>query len=299
MNESPPHVQTKREIEQLLAARGLRPRKRFGQHFLVDGNLMRTLVARAEIVSTDCILEVGAGTGALTELLAQRAGRVVAVEIDRDLLIILRERFAGVNNVTFVEGDVLAAKHSLSAEVIAALARRSEHVGVTKLVANLPYQVATPLVMNLLLDHPVVTQLCFTVQAEVGERITADPGSKAFGPLSILAQLLCRTTTVARLGPQVFWPRPTVDSVMLCLDVGHCPFAGRGELRAFAAFVREVFEYRRKTLRSALRRVIGEDGIDRLENTFDLSRRAEQVGIDEWLALAQSAGVCGVKPNGA
>ena len=150
---------------------------------------MRTLVARAEIVSTDCILEVGAlEPEQLTELLAQRAGRVVAVEIDRDLLIILRERFAGVNNVTFVEGDVLAAKHSLSAEVIAALARRSEHVGVTKLVANLPYQVATPLVMNLLLDHPVVTQLCFTVQAEVGERITADPGSKAFGPLSILAR---------------------------------------------------------------------------------------------------------------
>lgn len=219
---SPPpvaHVQTKREIEATLGDLGMTPRKRFGQHFLIDGNLMRRLVEVAEIGPEDLVLEVGAGTGGLTDLLALRAGQVVCVEIDRDLQGFLEERFDWADHVRIVSGDVLAGKHHINPEVVDALAAHPTGGARTvKLVANLPYQVATPLIMNLLVDHPVVSRLCFTVQAEVGERIATPPGGKNYGPLAIVTQTFGRVETICRIGPSSFWPRPKVDSVMMRID---------------------------------------------------------------------------------
>jgi len=280
------HVQTKREIEQTLAAAGLRPRKRFGQHFLIDGNLMRRLVESAEVSPDDLILDVGPGTGGLTDLLVRRAGHVLAVEIDRNLVGILTDRFRDAGNVTLIQGDILHTKHLIMPEVADEIRKYSApREGCVKLVANLPYQSATPLVMNLLVDFPQVRRLCFTVQAEVGERIMAGPNCKAYGPLSIISQTLCTIETVARIGPQAFWPRPQVDSVMLRMIVQRSPFAEHDEVARFAALVRGTFEHRRKTLRSALAYVLDESALDRVCVAYDATRRPEQVPVDEWLAI--------------
>lgn len=280
------HVQTKREIEQNLAAAGLHPRKRFGQHFLIDGNLMRRLVESAEVSPDDVILEVGPGTGGLTDLLVRRAGHVLAVELDRNLTALLADRFRDAGNVTLLQGDIMHTKHLIMPEVADEIRKHSaRREGCVKLVANLPYQSATPLVMNLLVYFPQVRRLCFTVQAEVGERIMADPNCKAYAPLSIIAQTLCTIETVARIGPQAFWPRPLVDSVMLRMIVRQSPFAVHDEVARFAALVRGAFEHRRKTLRSALAYELDESALDSVCGAFDAARRPEQVPVGEWLAI--------------
>lgn len=283
------HVQTKREIEATLAAVGLHPRKRFGQHFLIDGNLMRRLVDSAELTPDDLVLEVGPGTGGLTDLLFRRAGRVVCVEIDRNLAAIIEDRFRDVGNVTLIKGDILETKHIILADAADEIRKYSaSREGCVKLVANLPYQSATPLVMNLLVDFPQVRRLCFTVQAEVGERIMAEPNCKAYGPLSIIAQTLCTIETVARIGPQSFWPRPEVHSVMLRMDVLPSPFADQSDLARFAALVRGVFEHRRKTLRSALAYVLDEAALDRVCGVCDATRRPEQLSSQDWVSLSRA-----------
>ena len=283
------HVQTKREIMELLNAVGARPCKRLGQHFLIDGNLMRRLPASAQLDPADLVLEVGAGTGGLTDLLAARARKVICVEIDESLFTILEDRFRYAGGVLLLRGDILESKHRIMSEVADAI--RSYACGSTgsvKLVANLPYQAATPLVMNLLQDYPQVRRLCFTVQAEVGERITAGPNCKAYGPLSVISQLLCEIQTVARLPPEAFWPRPSVSSVMLRMDAVKTPFADRQELRRFAALVHGTFEHRRKTLRSALAYCVDDATRDRVCQNFDATRRPESFTPGEWLKICSS-----------
>ncbi len=272
----------------MLSSRGLRPRKRLGQHFLIDGNLMRGLVESADLKCDDVVVEVGGGTGGLTDLLAPRVDRLVCVEVDRDLRELLVDRFAGIAGVEVVGVDVLKSKHHLAA-VVAERMHDAERDGLTvKLVANLPYQIATPLVMNLLVDYPVVRRLCFTVQSEVGDRFVAEPGCKAFGPLTILSGALSRVTTVTRLGPQSFWPRPTVDSVMLRMDVDPAARKTIPDVSAFARFVRGVFDHRRKTLRSAMSYVLDAAAVERLSERFDLTRRPEQVPVSEWVSIAKT-----------
>jgi 16S rRNA (adenine1518-N6/adenine1519-N6)-dimethyltransferase len=278
------HVQTKTEIGDTLARIGIRPRKRFGQHFLIDGNLMRRLVESAGLEPGDTVIEVGCGTGGLTDLLLAHGATVIGVEIDRDLAGVLEDRFGRDPRFTLIRGDALERKHVLHAELVAALERVDERHGA-KLVANLPYQVASPLLLNLLVDFPVVRRLCFTVQAEVGERITARPGTKTFGPLGILCQALGDVEPIARIGPQSFWPRPEVQSVMLRLDVKPPPLPSRAEVRALASLVRGTFEHRRKKLRSALAFVADEPACGRVFARFDPSRRPESLTVDEWVEL--------------
>ena len=284
------HVQTKREIAGLLKAAGIRPRKRLGQHFLIDGNLMRRLVRCAELDRCDLVLEVGGGTGGLTDLLAAGAGKVVCVELDRDLYAILEDRFRDEARVTLLHGDVLESKHRIRREVAGTIGTHGGGAtGCVKLVANLPYQVATPLVMNLLVDYPQFRRLCFTVQAEVGERITAACECKAYGPLSIISQSLCSIETVAKLPPHTFWPQPSVDSVMIRMDVGDRPFSDQEELCRFVALVRGAFKHRRKTLRSALGYVLNEASRDRVCQRFDAKRRPESFNVHEWADVFRTA----------
>lgn len=277
------HVQTKREIQALLDGVGVRPRKRFGQHFLIDGNLMRMLVGSAELQPSDHVLEVGPGTGGLTDLLARGAREVVCVEIDHDLQEVLAARFADQPQVRLVRGDILENKHRLRGEVAAWLnSMAGGGAEEVKLVANLPYQIATPLIVNLLIDYPQVKRLCFTVQAEVGERFTAETGTHEYGPISILVRLWAQSRVVARLSPEVFWPAPTVDSIMVRLDVESDSSLSREARSAFAAFLRGVFDHRRKTLRSALGFVVDETEREQVCRTFDATRRPEAIGPKEW-----------------
>ncbi|MCH8146962.1 MAG: ribosomal RNA small subunit methyltransferase A [Planctomycetes bacterium] len=287
---SVPHVQTKQEIEQLLAAAGVRPRKRCGQNFLIDGNLMRRVAEVADLSPHDLILEVGPGTGGLTDLLAAGAGSVICVEIDTVLLAIMADRFRHLPTVRLIQGDVLQSKHRIRADVGDAIRSfQGESGGAVKLVANLPYQVATPLVLNLLVDFPQVRRLVFTVQAEVGQRLVARPGVKAYGPLAIITQLTCDVETLVRIGLQSYWPRPAIDSVLMRLDRHDSDLIAASALKAFATFVRAVFEHRRKTIRSALGYVLDADARDRVCQDIDASCRPESFSVREWVALFHAA----------
>lgn len=285
MTESIEKVQTKREIQSLLTDAGLAPRKRFGQNFLIDGNLMRRLVESAEIGPDDTVLEIGPGTGGLTDLLVARAGRVVAVEVDKNLASLLRLRFEHAANFELIVGDALAGKHHLHPDLVTAIESAS---GPIKLTANLPYQAATPLVMNLLTQFPKVHRLVFTVQKEVGERMTASTGRRDYGPLAILCHLLTDAHLVAMLPPSVFWPAPTVESVMLRLDRRDAPGVEARQAAELAALVRGAFDHRRKTLRAALRYLHPPDVVEHLASTVDLSLRPEAIPPEKWVSLHET-----------
>ena len=282
------HVQTKTEIRATLESLGISPRKRFGQHFLIDGNLMRRLADCAEIGPDDTILEVGGGTGGLTDLLAAAAGRVVVAEIDRALAGLLRERFADRSTVGVIEGDVLSNKNRIAPAVINAVNERApDPPGAAMLVANLPYAVATPLLMNLLHELPVVTRFCFTIQRDVADRIEAAPGTKAFGPLSVTLQALTDIRRIARVPASAFWPAPTVESAMLRLDVRPDVLPGPDALAKFVALVREAFLHRRKMLKQTLSRILDEAALVAAGDLIDLTRRPDDITVLEWLELAR------------
>lgn len=281
--------QTKTRIAAILESLGRRPTHRFGQNFLIDRNLMEKLVESAELTRSDCVLEVGPGTGSLTGHLLQRAGRVVAVEIDTYLGDHLRQSLGDDSRFRLVRGDCLQDKSTLSPELIDAVrrARAELQSGSLKLVANLPYDAATPLVIELLLSDLNVSRLCFTVQTEVADRFLAQPSSRDYGPVSIIVQALCTAKRVAKCPPEAFWPRPKVHSTMLRLDVLK-PHATRlSPPGPFARFVRSMFLHRRKTLVNNARSMENADGVIAAIRKLCVneSARPENLSVHEWIAL--------------
>jgi len=257
-------MQTLTDIKSLLAARGIRPKHRLGQNFLHDQNQIRKLVDAAlgdegavppisrRLSSRGLVLEVGPGTGALTEALVERGCDVIACEIDANMIAILRERFDG--RVTLIEGDALAGKHEINPAILGAIAG-----GPFKLIANLPYQIATPLMMNLLIDVPNCMGQFITIQKEVADRMLAIPGTKDYGPLSIVAQTFARIEMIGVVPPSCFWPEPEVTSAMVAIfpSPSGRRVGGEGtrkpdqlDRRAFARFATMLFTKRRKQLGS-------------------------------------------------
>jgi 16S rRNA (adenine1518-N6/adenine1519-N6)-dimethyltransferase len=240
-------AQTKQQIRALLDGAGTEPRHRFGQNFMIDQNLVRLVADAGDVRAGELVVEVGPGTGTLTEELLARGADVLAVEIDRDLAKLLRDRFAGNEKFVLVEGDALAGKHELNKQLLAHLAAAREQGKRQKLVANLPYNIASPLVIELLIAG--VDVLAFTVQKEVADRLRAGANDEPYGPLSVMAQLLSRVEVLRTLPPQAFWPAPKIDSALVRmtrddqLDDQAAPL-GR--------FVQQLFSFRRKTLRKAL-----------------------------------------------
>jgi len=209
-------MQTKQQIRQLLSLAGISPNKRLGQHFLIDLNLMRLLVDSAHIGKNDVVLEVGCGTGSLTKALAERAGRVIAVELDSNLVEIVRGMLTRSDSVELINADILKSKNTISQSVTSAVAlARRKHKGRFLLVANLPYNVASPVMMNLLTGETKADGMYVTVQKEVGERMTAGVGSGDYGILSIFLAAFGDVKTIRVLKPTVFWPQPQVDSAMV------------------------------------------------------------------------------------
>ena len=283
-------TQTKREVQTLLEDAGVRPLKRFGQHFLIDGNLMRKLLTAAGVQPADVVLEVGPGTGSLTEELLAQAGHVVAVEIDRTLQTICWDRLGQRPNFTLIAGDVLESKGSIAPAVRHALQDRQRELGGRfLLVANLPYQVATPLIINLLTGQPRVAEMCFTIQAEVADRLKASPGGKDYGPLTILTQALADVQRITRVPPEAFWPSPEVDSAIVRIIVRPDAALPDAVQRRLAELVHGCFNHRRKTMRWPLRDLLDDTTLSRVETDgrWDLTLRPECITIDQWIALAR------------
>jgi 16S rRNA (adenine1518-N6/adenine1519-N6)-dimethyltransferase len=271
-------AQSKQQIQAHLAAAGSQPRHRFGQNFMIDQNLIRLIADAADIAPGDTIIEVGPGTGTLTDELLSRGTRVVAVEIDRDLAGHLRNLFGEREAFQLIEGDALDGKHALNPEMLAVIEAanaspaapgsdangESSAASAVKLVANLPYNIASPLVIELLLAG--VETLVFTVQKEVADRLAGRADSDDYGPLTVMASLLSHVKVLRTLPPQAFWPAPKISSALVRMDrddrLG--PIA-----RDFGRFVQRVFSFRRKTLRKAL------DMMD-----VELTTSFEQLGMD-------------------
>jgi len=246
--------QTTAYLKRLFAEVGFTLDARRGQNFLVDLNLLDLLVRSAAIGPADVVLEVGSGTGALTERLAAAAARVVTAEIDPRLAQLARDRLVAVDNVVLVEGDVLARKHRIAPAVLDAVATALAESpdGRFLLVANLPYCVATPVISNLLaLPRPFAAAVV-TVQRELADRMTAAAGSSSYNALSVWIGSQCRGEIVRMLPPTVFWPRPKVDSAIVRLDLEPERRAAIADLAGFHTFVRDVFCHRRKLLRGVL-----------------------------------------------
>jgi 16S rRNA (adenine1518-N6/adenine1519-N6)-dimethyltransferase len=219
---------------------------------------MRLLVDSAGIGRNDVVLEVGCGTGSLTEALAERAGKVVAVEIDPELARIATEQLAECYNVEVLQSDVLEAKNTISGTVKEALAdSQREYTGRLLLVANLPYSVASPTMMNLITSAPAVERICVTVQKEVAERMAAGPSGKQYGSLSIFLAATGEVKLLRTLKPTVFWPQPEVESAVITY-VRSEEKAGRiRDMTLFKEVVSLFMQHRRKMVKACTRFATG------------------------------------------
>ncbi|HKX17889.1 MAG TPA: 16S rRNA (adenine(1518)-N(6)/adenine(1519)-N(6))-dimethyltransferase RsmA [bacterium] len=261
---------------------GIRPSKRWGQHFLVSARALDAIVGAAELTRDDAVLEVGPGLGTLTEELAARAGAVTAIEVDGRLAEVVRIRLGGLPNVRIVQGDALHAD-------LAALFARS---GLRKAVANLPYNVAAPLLLRLLDPPLAVLRLVVTVQREVAERVVARAGTPAYGRLSVAVQYRAAARIVSRIPPGAFLPAPDVESAVLVLVPHPQPPVATGDEVFLFRVVAAGFGHRRKTLANAIAQGLGltPSAVDAACRSagVDPRVRAETLDLKAFAALARA-----------
>ena len=265
-----PELLGARRLRELLDEHGVRPSKSLGQNFVVDPNTIRKVVAASGVGPGDRVLEIGAGAGSLTLGLAAVARSVVALEFDRALHPVLARTLAGVDNVEVVHADATKLDWS--------------DIDADALVANLPYNIATPLVLDALAGAPSLRTMTVMTQREAGERLAAAPGSKTYGHVSVVVAFYARAVVAAPISRKVFYPEPNVDSVLVRIE-RRARTGGPGKL---FTLTRAAFSQRRKTLRSSLAGAVPDPR--RLPDALravgvDPTARPEQLGIDEWLAL--------------
>jgi 16S rRNA (adenine1518-N6/adenine1519-N6)-dimethyltransferase len=286
-------MQTKRQIQQLLASAGIRPNKRLGQHFLIDKNLMQLLVDSAEILSDDVVLEVGCGTGSLTEALVEKAGRIIAVEFDRNLAGIAGKQLSKAKNLKLINTDILENKNRISPLVTDAIeSARKEYRGRFLLVANLPYNAASPLIMNLITSPLTTNEMFVTVQKEVADRMTALPGNSDYGILSIFLHATGDVKKIRILKPTVFWPQPQVDSAMVSFRCDLEKSTRIADMELFGKIVNLFMSHRRKTLLASSKLAHGELAKNWPEIfekcSIDPQLRPEQLSSEDYINLVNA-----------
>lgn len=291
---------TRRQTQSFLQSRlqqaGIQPKFKHGQNFLVDLNLLRLLFESAQVEPRDVVLEVGTGTGSLTALLAGAAAAVVTVEIDPPMFELAQRELASLKNVTMLRQDALHSKNRMDEGLMAEVRQRLQETPNArfKLAANLPYNVATPIISNLLASPPTPATMTVTIQKELADRMNARPGTKDYGSLSVWVQSQCEVELVRVMPPEVFWPRPKVTSAIVRLTL--CD-----ELRSrivdrafFHKFVRSLFQHRRKFLRSGILSASGGElskpQVDEVlaETGHEPNARAEQLGVPAMIALGEA-----------
>jgi 16S rRNA (adenine1518-N6/adenine1519-N6)-dimethyltransferase len=260
-------------VRELLREYGADPKRSLGQNFVIDPNTIRKMVDVAKVGSEDRVLEIGAGCGSLTMGLAAAARHVTAVEIDDRLVELLRRSFAGIDNVTIVHADALTMPFV--------------DVDATALIGNLPYNIATTLVLRALEDAPRISRITVMTQKEVGERLAAGVGSKAYGQTSVMTRYYGKAEVVAQISRRAFYPVPNVDSVVVAVTREPSPDIDRAEL---FDVIRAAFSQRRKTLRNTLGPLGGtpDDTTAALERAgVSPQARAEELSLDDFVRVAQ------------
>ncbi len=289
----PAKRQTATFLRQRFDEVGIHPKSRHGQNFLIDLNLIDVLVNAADLTPRDVVLEVGTGTGALTGMMAAKVAHVVSVELDPQLHQLASEELFHYNNVTLMLQDALRNKNNIAQPVLDTVQDRLGTIAGAqfKFAANLPYNIATPLISNLLLTPITPVQMTVTIQKELADRIVASPRTKDYSSLSVWVQSLCDAEIVRRLPATVFWPQPKVESAIINIRPKPEKRERIPELREYHTFVRSLFFHRRKFLRSVLiaayKKQLSKTHIDQVMDMAMMSpeTRAEELSIQRIIEL--------------
>jgi 16S rRNA (adenine1518-N6/adenine1519-N6)-dimethyltransferase len=269
-------------IRKELAEYGLVPRKGWGQHFLVDRNILNKVIRTAEINEKDVVLEVGPGLGEMTIGLAKKAKKVITVEIDPKFVEILKKKFVDYSNVEVVNSDILKVDFKQF------LKKEGRPI---KVVANLPYQISTPLLFRFVESRELFSTLTLMLQREVAERMIAPPGGKDYGPLSIFVQVIANFSIPFFVKPTAFYPPPKVESAVIHMAWKEKPMVEIKDEEWFKKIVKGCFSYRRKTLSNALKHSdlsLPHDIEPRIKTIgIDPQRRPETLSIQEFANLAE------------
>ena len=263
----------------------IRPKKRLGQHFVVDPNVLRKIVDRADLEAEDIIVEIGAGLGTLTAPLAARVQKVYALEVDQRLADVLRDQFPGKEQVEVIPEDALRYDFR-------ALFQKGRRK--MKVIANLPYEISSPMIFRLFEERHCFALFVLMLQMEVAMRVVARPGTKEYGPLSLWSQLYSRPQVLFAVSPQAFHPRPKVESAVVKFEILQEPVVEVGDEKTLRRVIRSAFAYRRKTLANAIR--LGEfshlstEKIQQalLSAGIDPALRGETLSLEQFRDLARA-----------
>ena len=270
---------------------GIRTKKSFGQNFLTDLNVLKNIVEAADITANDNVIEIGPGIGALTEQLAQAAGEVLALEIDQDLIPVLKEVLSPYDDVKVINQDVLQA--NLPELIKKEFKDPSRPI---KVVANLPYYITSPILMNLLASPVEWATICVMMQKEVAQRLTAKPGTKQYGALTLAIEYQMQAKIAFDVSRKVFVPAPNVDSAIVVLTPRTNPLPVQPfDKQKLFGFIRGCFAHRRKSLWNNLQSVIGKDPAAKEKmtavlNQLDISPqiRPEKLTLEQFIELANA-----------
>jgi len=275
----------------LLRKYGIRPRKRLGQCFLCDPNILEKIVRIAGVRETDTVVEIGSGIGVLTAMIARMARRVVAVEVDRLLVEVLQKELGDFENVEIVQTDVLQFDFSTVCTGPMQEGRKER----IKVIGNVPYNLSSQIVLRLLAYRDCLDRVVLMLQREVAERLAAPPGTKDYGPLSVYVALFTEPVLETKVPAGCFYPKPDVESRVIRLDVRKEPLCRVDDMDFFRLLVRSAFSKRRKTLLNSLKTsqlpVTGEQISTALSVLgIDGVRRAETLSVHEFAALSNFLG---------
>lgn len=252
---------------------GIKARKKYGQNFLIDSNIVRKIISAAGITKDDCVLEIGPGIGTMTGMLSEAAGHVVAVEIDESLRPVLTETLAGRDNIDIIWNDVLKTD-------LREIADRHNGGRPMKVVANLPYYVTTPIIMKLLKEKGCFDSITVMVQKEVAERICSAPGNKNYGAITLAVKYYSEPEVVTDVSPNCFIPRPGVTSSVLCLKARDEAPVSADEQFLFAV-IRASFNQRRKTIANGIVSGLEHDDTDKNITREDVQKCLSEMGLKE------------------
>lgn len=277
-------------IHEIKNKHGFKLSKSLGQNFLTDKNIIDKIIEKSNIGEKDLVIEIGPGIGVLTSAAAEEAGKVIAIEIDRNLIPILNETLSEYDNIEIINSDIL--KTDLKAILEQNGEINGQKIEGVKILGNLPYYITTPIIMKILEDRVPADSITIMLQKEVADRIKAAPGSRTYGALSVAVQYYCTVTHVVNAPKEIFVPQPKVDSTVIRLDIRKEKPVRLNSEEAFFAVVKAGFGQRRKTLLNAL---TGVNGLTKDEIAavmaiagIDPVRRAETLNLEEFAALANA-----------